>query len=183
MAKHNEQFKLSLVEQYLTVVEGLNSISKEHGIHHSMLKRWVQLYQVHGLTGLTKKHTHYNAEFRMKVLDHMYKHSLSYSKVAAVFNIRSVGCIGQWERCYHSGGIDALTPRSRGRPKTMSPSQDPQAPLSVTEDLHSSEDLRSREDLQAEVNYLRMEVAYLKKLQALVQAQQQQRMIARKKRR
>ncbi len=176
MTKHDEQFKLSLVQQYLTGTKSYQSIVHEHGFQHSMLKRWVRLYQIHGLAGLSKKHTYYHAEYRLKVLQHMWEHTLSYSEVAAVFNIRSVGCIGQWERCYHIGGIEALTPRSRGRPKTMPISQDNQAPLPATEDMPS------REDLQAEVNYLRMEVAYLKKLQALVQTQQQQRTIARKKR-
>lgn len=175
MSKHNEQFKLLLVQQYLNGIKGLNAIASEHGFGHSMLRRWVRLYQIHGLAGLTKKHTYYDAQYRLKVLQHMWEHTLSYSEVAAVFNIRSVGCIGQWERCYHIGGIEALTPRSRGRPKTMPTSPDNQPPLPATEDL------RSREDLQAEVNYLRMEVAYLKKLQALVQTQQQ-RTIARKKR-
>lgn len=176
MTKHNEQFKLLLVQQYLTGTKSYQSIAHEHGFQNSMLRRWVQLYQIHGLAGLSKKHTYYNAEYRLKVLQHMWDHTLSYSEVAATFNIRNVGCIGQWERCYHIGGIEALTPRSRGRPKTMPTSQDNQAPLPATEDL------RSREDLQAEVDYLRMEVAYLKKLQALVQTQQQQRTIARKKR-
>lgn len=41
---------------------------------------------------------------------------------------------------------------------------------------------RSREDLLAEVNFLRMENAYLKKLKALVQEQREQRTTARKKR-
>ena len=47
----------------------------------------------------------------------------------------------------------------------------PAEPPSVSMDLSGSAQLRSREDLESEVNYLRMEVAYLKKLQALVQAQ------------
>jgi transposase len=41
---------------------------------------------------------------------------------------------------------------------------------------------RTHEELVAEVNQLRMEVAYLKKLRALVQAQQQQPTTTRKKR-
>ena len=176
MTKHNEQFKLSLVQEYLTGLKGFKAIASEHGLHYSMLKRWVRLYQIHGLAGLSKKHTDYDAEYRLKVLQHMWEHTLSYGEVAAVFNIRSMGCIGQWERCYHTGGIEALAPRSRGRPKTMPTSPDHRPALPATEDV------RSREDLQAEVNYLRMEVAYLKKLQALVQKPQQQRTIARKKR-
>jgi transposase len=41
-------------------------------------------------------------------------------------------------------------------------------------ELKPDDDKRSREDLQAELDYLRMENAYLKKLQALVQARQSQ---------
>jgi transposase len=41
---------------------------------------------------------------------------------------------------------------------------------------------RTHDELVAEVSQLRMEVAYLKKLRALVQAQQQQRATTRKKR-
>ena len=41
-------------------------------------------------------------------------------------------------------------------------------------DQAPDDDKRSREELLAEVNQLRMELAYVKKLQALVQARQQQ---------
>ena len=46
---------------------------------------------------------------------------------------------------------------------------------------HVDDATRSREELLAEVNFLRMENAYLKKLKALVQ-QQEQQTTARKKR-
>jgi transposase len=141
-----------------------------------MVRKWVSLHRQQGAAGLAKKFSHYDAEFRLSVLQHMWDGDLSYGQVAAVFNIRSSGCISQWERCYHSGGIDALIPRSRGKTNNMPTTEDtkPQLPPDGAE--------RTRDELVAEVNHLRMEVAYLKKLQALVQAQQQQRTTARKKR-
>ena len=95
----------------------------------------------------------------------MWVNELSFVQAATHFNIRSPGVIPTWERCYHSGGLDALTPRQRGRPKKMPevPPPKPQAP--------ADDDTRTREELLAEVNYLRMENAYLKKLKALVQQQ------------
>ena len=165
MTKYNEQFKLSLVQLYLMEKRGYVSIANEHGVDPSMLRRWVSLYQSHDLAGLAKKHSYYDAGFKMKVLEHMWKHRLSYRAVAAEFNIRSIGCIGQWERSYHSGDIESLTPHSRGRAKQMKKDTQISNP--------STGDLTTREDLQAEVDYL-------KKLQALVQ--EQQRAIARKKR-
>ena len=176
MTKYTEQFKLAVIQQYLSEPAGYRSIAKHHGLHYGMVKRWVNLHQLHGAAGLAKKFSHYSAEFRLSVLQHMWDNELSYGQVAAVFNIRSPGSIGNWERCYHHGGIDALIPRVRGKPKKMPDSQLPklQPP--------ADDATRTREELLAEVSHLRMEVAYLKKLQALVQSQKQQRATARKKR-
>jgi transposase len=176
MAKHSEQFKLALVQQYLEGAAGYKALSEMHGVGRRLLQRWVSLFEAHGAAGLEKKFSHYDAQYRLAVLKHMWANQLSYGQVASVFNIRSPGCIGQWERCYHSGGIDALMPRKRGGSKKMpnSPLPQPQSP--------ADDETRTREDLLAEVNHLRMENAYLKKLRALVQSQKQQRAALRKKR-
>lgn len=176
MSKYNEQFKLAVVQEYLTGAAGFKHIANVHGLPYSMVRKWVSLHRLHGTAGLAKKFTHYDAEFRLSVLRHMWDRALSYTEVAAVFNIRSVGCIGQWERCYHSGGLDALAARKRGRPKNMPipPDTKPGSPPDPAD--------RTHDELVAEVNQLRMEVAYLKKLRALVQAKQQQVTTTRKKR-
>jgi transposase len=174
MTKYNEQFKLAIVQQYLSGQAGSGALSALHGIDDSMLRRWLAVYRLHGASGLAKKFSNYNAEFKLGVLRHMWDKHLSYREASAVFNIRNPSSISLWERCYHSGGIEALHPRVRGRPKKMPDSQSPKPDLPTDDD-------RSREELVAEVNHLRMEVAYLKKLQALVQSQQQQAS-ARKKR-
>lgn len=176
MTKHDERFKLAVVQQYLVGTAGYKLVAKLNGLHYSMVRKWVSLHRQHGEAGLAKKFNHYDAQFRLSVLQHMWDGGLSYGQVAAVFNIRSAGCISRWERCYYSGGIDALIPGSRGKPPKMPTPQDtkPQLPPDGAE--------RTRDELVAEVNHLRMEVAYLKKLQALVQSQQQQRSTARKKR-
>jgi transposase len=175
MTKYNEQFKLAVVQQYLSDTPGFKALAKTHGLHRKMVEQWVNLHRLHGTAGLEKKFTHYSAEFKLSVLRHMWDGELSQSQVAAVFNIRSPGCIRHWERCYHSGGLDALIPRPRGKPKNMS-TPDIKPPLPPDGAEHT------REELVVEVNQLRMEVAYLKKLKALVQSQKQQRTTARKKR-
>ena len=176
MAKYSTQFKLDVIQQCLQGEAGIKAIASEHGLHHSMIKHWRNLYAAHGQAGLEKKSTRYPAERRLQVLEHMWANRLSYRQSAAVFNIRSPSCLPIWERCYHSGGIDALMPRQRGKPKKMPTSQPPQP------QPHVDDASRSREELLAEVNFLRMENAYLKKLKALVQQQQEQRTTARKKR-
>jgi transposase len=166
MAKYDEHFKLSLVQQYLSGTAGYKSIAKRHGVDHEVLRRWVMTFRAHGMDGLKKKSSHYNAEFKLLVLQHMWDNALALGQTAALFNIRNPGSLTIWERKYRRAGLDGLAARPRGKPKSMSVA--PPQPESKPDDE------KSREDLQAELDYLRMENAYLKKLQALVQARQQQ---------
>lgn len=164
MSKYTEQFKLAVVEQYLTGLAGFKALGQQHGVSPSNVRKWVDCYRLHGVSALQKKFTHYSAAFKLSVLQHMWAQSLSYGQTAAVFDIRSHAMVGQWERLYHSGGIDALKPRPRGRPKTMPVPRTPPPPS-------PDDQTRTRDELLAELNYLRMENAYLKKLEALIQAQ------------
>ena len=166
MTKYDEQFKLKIVLEYLRGSVGSNTLAMRYDVPRSMVKKWVRLYRAHGNEGLTKKHgSSYDAEFKLLVLQHMWDNALSFGQAAAAFNIRHHAMIGVWERSYRDGGFDALIPRPRGRPKQMS------APTTKPEPS-SDDEKRTREELLAELNQLRMENAYLKKLRALVQAKQ-----------
>jgi len=168
MTRYDADFKLQLVERYLSSKDsGFKRLSKEYGIAPGTLQRWVASYQQHGAEGVNKKSTQYSAEFKLSVLQCMWEEELSYRQVAAQFNIRGGSILGMWERQYHEGGLDALRPKPRGRPKKMTMPESPTpAPAPQT-------DTRTLEDLRKENEYLRAEVAYLKKLDALVRAKQQ----------
>ena len=166
MAKYDEHFKLSLVQQYLSGAAGYKSVAKEHGVDHEMLRRWVMSFRAHGVDGLKKKFSHYSAEFKLSVLRHMWDNALGLGQTAALFNIRSPGSLIVWEREYRRAGLDGLTARPRGKSKAM--------PVDPVQPESKPDNEKSREDLQAELDYLRMENAYLKKLQALVQARPKQ---------
>lgn len=176
MTKFDEKLKISVVEQYLSGTDGWAIVGRRNGVSVTMVKQWVASYQQHGIAGLRKQFQHYDAQFRLRVLRQMWKKQWSYQETALAFGIRSHGCLAVWERCYHSGGIDALKPRKRGRPPRM-----PDAPT-TTPPTSVNDETRSREDLLAEINQLRMENAYLKKLEALVQTQKQQQATTRAKR-
>ncbi|AJY17196.1 hypothetical protein FEP63_03341 [Burkholderia multivorans] len=132
-----------------------------------MVRRWVASYREHGEDGLSKKHSHYDARFKLSVLQRMWRDELSYARVAVVFGIRNERSIPVWERLYHEGGIEALMPRRRGRPPKMTTLPPPKP----TDDAAQKEP--SREELLKEIVYLRAEVAYLKKLDALLQSKKQ----------
>lgn len=167
MAKYDERFKLRVVQQYLSGQEGTQRLGQRYGVSDGQLRRWVASYRQHGIEGLRRKGASYTASFKFRVLKRMWGAQWSVEQTAAVFDIRSPWHIGKWERQYHEGGLSALEPKPRGGPKKMPAPESPKPLPSACEDM------RSREELLEEVKYLRAEVAYLKKLDALLQAKKQ----------
>lgn len=175
MARHDEEFKRTVVQAYLSGVGGYKSLAVKYGVAHSVVQQWVGYYRLHGDAGLRKKFSHYSARFKLSVLLRMWQQELSCSQAAALFELRGgAGVVSNWERRYHEGGLDALEPKPRGRPKKMKTPQTPKrAPV-------QPQDTRTLEDLRKENEYLRAEVAYLKKLDALVRAKKPVAPIKRK---
>jgi transposase len=176
MGKYAVQVKLLAVQDYCSGKAGLREVAHRHDVDFSSLRQWVAAYQVHGATALeVKKVQHYSAEFRLSVLKRMHDEQLSYRQVAALFDIRKFNIVGDWERRYDDGGENALSRQPkrvgshRKMPKPTLPAQ-PQPP---------DDESRTRDELIAELNQLRLENDYLKKLDALVQkkrsAQQKKR--------
>jgi transposase len=167
MTKYDERFRQKLVDEYLRQEAGYDTLARRHGVGATMLRRWIAGYRLHGSAALRSKFSHYDAQFRLAVLEHMWREGLSVSEATALYDIRGQGSVARWARLYDEGGIDALAPRRRGRPPKMTASK----PEQPTED--KAPDTRTREDLLKENEYLRAEVAYLKKLDALLLAKKQ----------
>ena len=101
--------------------------------------------------GIPKKK--YTGEFKQMVVETMRKEGLSYREAARQFEISEHSRVASWERIYLEEGPEGLYierrgKKSTGRPKKLKPEVE--------------------EDLIAEVQRLRAENAYLKKLRALV---------------
>ncbi|VVE28159.1 transposase [Pandoraea capi] len=87
--------------------------------------------------------------------------------MSARFDLREAASVSRWQRQYHEGGIHALEPRPKGRrPSVMSP-------LSPSAPPPKENDTRTREELLEELEYLRAENTYLKKLDALLKQKEQ----------
>ncbi len=168
MSKYSEAFKRRVVEYFRDGERSYKAVAAEFGIDHSAVRKWIALHAAHGLAGLTKKFSHYDADFKLSVLRRMWDDRLSRRQTAAIFNLRNAGCLSDWERRYERGGIDALASRRKGRPRSM-PEPPPKTPGST---VSQDDDAKSREELLAELNHLRMENAYLKKLEALTKRPQ-----------
>lgn len=159
MSKYSLSFKLQVVRHYLSGLEGQKATAKRFGIDHSTVRKWSAAWELHGEAGLTTRHFSYSPAFKESVILHMREHRLSVREVCAKFPIPAFSSVCQWERLYDEGGLEALTDNRR-RKKIMpeNPENKPAAPSQT--DLNSDE----REELEQ----LRVEVAYLKKLQALL---------------
>lgn len=173
MTKYNPAFKLKLVKQCLAG-NSTNKVAVRNGIGHSILQRWVRSYQQHGLPGLAKQYSRYDAQFKLNVLQRIDQDGLSDQQAAILFGIRGQNSIGEWKRLYHAGGINALKPHREREPAM--PQKPPETPLQSCPD----DDERTRQELLDELGYLRAENAYLKKLDALIREQNAARAKKRK---
>ncbi len=168
MARHDESFKLEVVQRYLSESSGARATALRYGLDHGTVRRWVEGYRLHGIEGLRKKFSHYDEHFKLNVLRRMWREELSCRQVTALFDIRGgQGVVSAWERQYHEGGIDALKSKRRRGPKLMTAPKPPDPPLP-----HAN-DARTLDALRKENEHLRAEVAYLKKLDALVRVNRQ----------
>lgn len=163
MGKYTPAFKLLVVQRYLEGSMGYRMVAEQFGISNpSLVQRWVEFFRHHGEDGLKRKRASYDASFKLSVLQHMWDNKLSKGQAATAFNIRRHATVGAWEQAYREGGIAALEPGPTGRPRMQSEKNKPEPP--------ENPDTRSREDLLDELLHLRAEVAYLKKLDALVRS-------------
>lgn len=98
----------------------------------------------------------YTPEFKIKVVETMHREKLSYRETARQFDIPN-SRVTAWERIYLEEGAEGLYAERRERKSTGRPPK-----------------IKKEEDLIAEVQRLRAENAYLKKLNALVAERVQQ---------
>lgn len=158
--KYSNEFKLKLVQEYLKGDKGgFRQIAKEYGVDDSVLKQWVRLYEANGTEGLMKATRTYDGKTKIHIVEYMHKNSLSIRQTAALFGVSSHPTVAKWERIYYEEGKEALLEERRGR-KRMS-----------TKNLEKTKknNINENEDLLAELQRLRMENEYLKKLNALIQ--------------
>jgi transposase len=158
MSKFSLEEKLEIVLRYLEGKEDAPSLGKEYGVSKSQIYSWVRLYEKQGVKGFRiKGYTSYPPEFKLEVLEYRFKTKASYIDTAAHFGIPSPSPIKSWVKEFETKGYDAFKPKKKGR-LSMKKDQQKQAKAEI-----------SIEALQAELEHLRMENAYLKKLNALVQ--------------
>ncbi len=162
--KYNYEFKLQCVEEVLNKHRSKGSVAIENGISPTHLGRWLNFYLKYGKEGLlSRKNRTYDSAFKLKVLLAIEKKCLSLSQACLLFNIPNDGIILAWQRQFKNYGTPGLTQKPRGRPISMTYKRAKKK---------SEKPLTREEELLLENESLRAQVAYLKKLQALIQAEE-----------
>ncbi len=111
----------------------------------------------------------HSPEFKISVIMDMREHGLGYSETMRKhfphLKERSFEFLKKWERIYLEEGAEGLMKERRGRACSASGTRKGRPPKL---------DKKVEEDLIAENQRLRMEIEYLKKLDALVQKRLQE---------
>ena len=165
MAKHLLDLKLEVAKLVLAGPDGHKRVAARYGLSPSMVRRWTAAYKAHGLTGLKKPYGLYPIDIRHQAVQSVLTDGLSIYEAMDKYNIPTHTTIEAWVRLYNEGGIDALQNKPRGRPKMSKQEKPKPLPEKPLEEM-------TREELLEELEYRRTEVAYLKKLRALVQSRQ-----------
>jgi transposase len=155
--KYSYEKKLRLVLLVVREHHSIKQLAKSNGMHHEQLRRWVSRYEAYGAEGLGSHRFKYDVDFKMSVLRYMHENRLSLKDTAVKFMIPAESTILQWDRLYAQEGLAGLSRDNRGKMKKPKQSLRPK-PVKTKE-----------EEFQAELEYLRAENAYLKKLRALVE--------------
>lgn len=148
--------KLIAVQEYLTGNKSYKDIANQMKVDKKSVRKWVSYYKYHGIDGL-KPLSHcisFTKMFKLEVVEYLERTGASYFEVAAIFNVRSQSSIPKWRkelRPYIEGSAQSNQKESFPMPKKKKP-----------------QEIDEIKEMKKELEYLRMENAYLKKLRALV---------------
>lgn len=109
-----------------------------------------------------REYQSYSAAFKLKVLRTIQRKSLSLSEACLSFNIPNASVIVSWQKRFEKLDYPGLEDKPKGRPKSMAYKRAKKK---------TDKPLTREEELLLENESLRAQVDYLKKLQALIQAE------------
>ena len=148
LSESQRQQLVDLFEQGLGYAAAANRL----GVTHNPVRKLERRFQLHGRLCLVDKLTkqQFSFEIKKEVVDRFIG-GQSTMELAREFGLSSDQLVSYWVRAWRAGGDEALQPKPKGRPKGSA----------------SSKPLTEEDRLRREVEKLRAENAYLKKLRDL----------------
>ncbi|AWG24916.1 transposase [Flavobacterium kingsejongi] len=161
--KYSYEFKLRCIEEVLKENLSAESVAKKYGFDKSNLTRWLGFYNKYGTAGLqSRRNQIYTSTFKLKVLRTIKRKSISLNEACLSFNIPNASVIVSWQKRFEKLGNTGLVDKPKGRPNMAY----------KRAKKKSNKPLTREEELLLENESLRAQVDYLKKLQALIQAEE-----------
>ena len=130
---------------------GYRLTARRLGVSAETVREWQKMYRVIGRGGLFAmgvKYARYDYETKVAAARAVVDGGMSKPEAMVRFGIASATPLKRWCRLYREGGVQALKPKPKGRPKGAVPPT-------------------REEELQERVRKLEAQVAYLKKSIAL----------------
>ena len=158
MSKYSKEFKLEVIKYCIEGHHSARDAMEEFNLPTtSSILLWVNRYKEHGVEGILKNpKSSYSGDFKVQVIQCMYANHWSYVQTANHFRIGNHKIVKTWEQILKEEGPEALCTESRGRKRKM-----PAKRKTIDKDTEKA--------LRKEIEQLKMENEYLKKLNALVQ--------------
>lgn len=172
--KYSIKQKQAVVRSILSGQRSIKGAARELGCHKSGVQRWLEQYKQAGVKGFRIRNGHYEGRFKVLVVRYYLEKGLSLNQTAGHFNIPNASVICQWLRAYERFGASGLS-RTRGRKRSIM-TRKPRKKENTPADPAA----QKVAEMQKELDYLRAENAFLKKLRALVQQKEAAKAQARR---
>ncbi len=153
--RFTKEFKLECIRKYKTGEHIYDPGGCKHKTFIDKVRRWVRIYDSVGEVGLEHKKPKRTWQDKMDMIQRVLNGE-SIQSVALSNGIQE-DLLSKWYKIYQESGIDGLKLDRRGRPPKMAKKP------------KTSNEPKTKEELEKELEYLRAENEYLKKLNALVQ--------------
>lgn len=147
--------KKEVINYLLNNNVSLYQAQKKFNINRETIRIWLYKYKHGGNKNLKNatKYNKYTGQFKVDVVEYMHEHRFSHKKTSIIFMISDY-LVKEWDLVYRYEGKDVLLKGNYMKSRRK-------------KNLDLKE--KSREELLEEIEQLRMENAYLKKLRALIQ--------------
>jgi len=110
----------------------------------------------------------YSAEFKISVILDKVRNNLGVKETVRKYELKNHNTLKLWERIYRNEGAEGLMKEKRGKKSVGRPRKKP-ADVAFSDDL-----ITENKKLKAKLEYAQMEIEHLKKLNALVLAEERE---------
>ena len=160
MAKLTREQKIEIYKKR-KAGESIMALSKQYDINYGNVKYLVKLIDRYGEDILRKdKNNYYSPELKIEIINKVLLEKRFVESATVIYGLSSAGMLMNWIRSYKENGYN-IVEKKRGRGSTMKRSSKPIDP-------NDKDAIIKQKDKNIE--YLKAEIEYLKKLRAVVQA-------------